>query len=329
MQAELDLLTEAMESLKVDSSATIFFEFPDPWGFGADFRQPFCWSLLEGRAWVIAPGQEALCLEQGDSVILPRGTASGTYLFLSAPDAHPYPVEDFWRHAELPAFDPVQRAARPRRIRWGGLGSNLTRVVSLVFGFQDMRQKPLIEALPERMVVRSSEVNREFLLPLLAYPFGDDEGQAGFPAIATMTAQLLLMYLVRTFLLKRAGHGSGWLAGWSDPRIARVLSAVHRTPHERWPLERLAAVACMSRAAFAKRFFECTGQSPARYLCVWRMQLAREALGAGRSIKELTRELGYQSEAAFRAAFRRTVGQPPNVFQRQAKSRGAPTPDSP
>ena len=319
METEQDLLTEAVESLRVDSSATILFEFSDPWGFRADFRQPFCWSLVEGRAWVVAPGQEALRLEEGDSIILPRGTASGAYLFLSAPDAHPYPVEDFWRQTELPAFDPVQRAMRPRRIRWGGLSTNVTRVVSLTFGFQDVRLRPLIEALPERMVVRRAEVNRDFLRSLLAYPFGDDDGQPGFPAIVTMTAQLLLMYLVRTFLLGREEHGRSWLGGWSDPRIARVLIAIHRAPRERWTVGRLAAVACMSRAPFAKRFFECTGQSPARYLCVWRMQLAREALRAGRSIKELSRDLGYRSEAAFRAAFRRTMGQPPKAFQRDAR----------
>lgn len=315
-----DLLAEAVDSLKVNSSATVFFEFSDPWGFSADFRQPFCWSLLEGRAWVIAPGQAPLCLEAGDSVILPRGTASGSHLFLGSPDATPYPVEDFWRQSDLPVFDPVQRATRPHRIRWGGHGQNVTRLVSLAFGFHDMRLRPLIEALPEQMVVRQAEVDRTFLHALLAYPFDNDDGGPGAPALLTTTAQLLLMYLARTFLLRHAEPGSGWLGGWSDPRIARVLIAVHRAPQQQWTLDRLAAVACMSRAAFAKRFFECTGQSPARYLCAWRMQLAREALSAGRSLKELTHDLGYRSEAAFRAAFRRMTGQPPNAFQRPARS---------
>jgi AraC-like DNA-binding protein len=314
-----DLLTEAVDSLKVDSSATILFEFTDPWGFSADFRQPFCWSVLEGRAWLVAPGHPPLCLAAGDSVILPRGTASGACLFLSSPEATPFPVEDFWRQSELPAFDPSQRAIRPRRIRWGGLGAEVTRVVSLAFGFQDVRLQPLIEALPEQMVVRQADVDLTFLGSLLAYPFDHDDGQPGAPALVTMTAQLLLMYLVRTFLLRHAEHGNGWLGGWSDPRIARALTAVHRAPQQRWTLERLAEVACMSRAAFAKRFIECTGESPARYLCRWRMQLAREALADGRSLKALAGELGYQSEAAFRAAFRRTLGQAPHAFQRAAK----------
>jgi AraC-like DNA-binding protein len=319
VDTEQDLLTEAIESLRVNSSATIFFEFSEPWGFKADFRHPFCWSLLEGRAWIVAPGQEPLCLEEGDSVILPRGTASGAYLFLSGPDAHPYPVEDFWRVSELPTFDPVRRSTMPSHVRWGGLGPKVTRVVSLAFGFQDVRLTPMIEALPERMVVRTSEVDRVFLQPLLAYPFGNEDRHSGFPAIVSMTAHLLLMYLVRAYLLRREEHGKSWLGGLADPRIARALTAMHRTPRERWSVERLAEVACMSRAAFAKRFYQCTGQSPARYLCVWRMQLARHGLGAGKSIKELACELGYQSEAAFRAAFRRTTGQPPKAFQRTAR----------
>jgi AraC-like DNA-binding protein len=229
--------------------------------------------LLEGRTWLVAPGQAPLLLEAGDSVILPRGTASGAYLILSAPDAQPYPVEDLWRQAALQPFDPKRRTTtRPRRIRWGGWGTDITRLVSLAFGIDDVRLKPLIEALPERMVVRRCDVNGDFMRSLLGC--------------------------------------------WSDPRIARVLIAIYRAPQERWTLERLASVACMSRSVFAKRFIECTGQSPAFYVCAWRVQLARDALHDGKSIKELTRESGYQSEAAFRAAFRRAMRDSHSVVQR-------------
>jgi AraC-like DNA-binding protein len=46
------------------------------------------------------------------------------------------------------------------------------------------------------------------------------------------------------------------------------------------------------------------------------MSLARDALRRGtRSISELARETGYESESAFSTAFRRVVGSSPSHFR--------------
>lgn len=319
MQAEDDLLTEALSALRVDSSALVVFDLTAPWGFSADFRQPFSWTVVEGCVWVVAPRQKPMRFDAGDTIILPRGTESGSYSFLSAPDAHAFPAGELWRQSALPAFEPGLRWPRPRVIQWGGGGAPVTRIVSLAFGFHDRRLGPLVEALPERMIVRAGDVNADFLQVLLRFPFGDGPEEPGFPAIATQTAQLLLICLVRTYALRGLGANSGWLSGLADARIAPVLTAIHRQPEHPWTVDRLAAIAGMSRSAFAGRFMDCMGQSPARYVCAWRMHLAREALAAGRTVTELAHSLGYQSEAAFRAAFRRITGQAPRAFQRSVR----------
>lgn len=322
--AGYDLLTEALDALKVDSSSLIAFEFSNPWGIRADFRQPFSWTVTEGTVWVIAPQDRPLRLDIGDTIILPRGTQSGAYLFLSDPGAYPYPLDTLWQETGLPFFVPGQRLGRPIVARWGGKGTELTGVVSVAFGFQGRGFGPLVEVLPERMIVRASDANGGFLQALLHFCFeneGEGEAQPGFAALATQTARLLLVHLVRTYVLHSLGSlGSrgGWLAGLTDQKIARALSCIHREPSRPWTVATLAAAACMSRSAFAGRFMDRVGQSPARYLRAWRMHLAREALASGRQIGVLAQDLGYQSEAAFRAAFQRLSGQQPRQFRRTA-----------
>ena len=68
----------------------------------------------------------------------------------------------------------------------------------------------------------------------------------------------------------------------------------------------------MSRSGFAAHFRDLTGETPMQYVTQWRMSLAVSWLREGKvSIAELSDRLGYQSEAAFSRAFKRTVGQPP------------------
>lgn len=79
----------------------------------------------------------------------------------------------------------------------------------------------------------------------------------------------------------------------------------------------LARLAGMSRTTFAARFKEVVGESPLAYAIAWRMALAKEALRTtNRPVGALAFELGYKSESAFSAAFRRAVGVAPQRFRR-------------
>lgn len=73
----------------------------------------------------------------------------------------------------------------------------------------------------------------------------------------------------------------------------------------------------MSRSAFSARFTDLVGESAMRYLAHWRMQLARTHLRrTAEPLSAVARRFGYQSEAAFCRAFKRTFGVPPgNVRQ--------------
>jgi AraC-like DNA-binding protein len=79
----------------------------------------------------------------------------------------------------------------------------------------------------------------------------------------------------------------------------------------------LADEARLSRAAFSRRFHTLTGQPPMTYLTWWRMTLAAERLREpANSIHTVAADIGYTSEFAFSAAFKRHFGVAPGRFRR-------------
>jgi transcriptional regulator GlxA family with amidase domain len=102
-----------------------------------------------------------------------------------------------------------------------------------------------------------------------------------------------------------------------DARIARALAALTARPAERWTVAKLARVAALSRAAFARRFAKEVGAPPLRHLTTVRMERAAELLRAtDASLSEIAATVGYANEFALSRAFRRHTGSPPGVYRR-------------
>lgn len=88
-------------------------------------------------------------------------------------------------------------------------------------------------------------------------------------------------------------------------------------PDQKWTVEALGRLVGMSRAAFAPRFTELTGESPLDHLTRWRMALASERLrGTQLTVAEIARSLGYDSASAFTKTFRHSTGQSPRDLRR-------------
>jgi AraC-like DNA-binding protein len=123
--------------------------------------------------------------------------------------------------------------------------------------------------------------------------------------------------VVRRYLETLSADRTGWLAALREPFVGRALTALHRTPARDWTLDLLAHETGLSRSALAERFTEYVGQPPMQYLTNWRMQLAANHLLAGTdSIAAIAEKVGYESEAAFSRAFKKTVGTPPGRWRK-------------
>ena len=65
---------------------------------------------------------------------------------------------------------------------------------------------------------------------------------------------------------------------------------------------------------------ELLGMAPMQYLTHWRIQAAGyDLLNTKKSIHQVAQEVGYESEAAFTRAFKRTMGAPPAAWRRQRR----------
>jgi AraC-like DNA-binding protein len=91
---------------------------------------------------------------------------------------------------------------------------------------------------------------------------------------------------------------------------------VHDDPGRAWTVASWAKTIGVSRPTLARRFQAAMGVAPMTYLADWRMRLAAERLrDTDDAIGRIARDLGYRSDAAFSAAFRRRFGTSPTMFR--------------
>lgn len=107
---------------------------------------------------------------------------------------------------------------------------------------------PLVRSLPELLIVVLDSMPA--LAPavdlLFAEAFSEDLGrQAAVNRLAEYVILLLLRNAASMNLIQR-----GTLVGLADPRIAKVISAIHQGPEQPWTLEALAdAPECHGRGS--------------------------------------------------------------------------------
>lgn len=174
---------------------------------------------------------------------------------------------------------------------------------------------PLVTALPPVVILPLQEVDT--LGPALDLLFAEvDNVQCGRPILADRLFEVVLIQLLRWMLDHSAELRlpQGLVPGLSDDRLAPALVAVHQSPGDPWTLEAMARAANMSRSAFAARFKEILGRTPADYVTEWRLTIAQERLRSGLSVSEVAAELGYASASAFSRAFAQRLGCSPRAW---------------
>lgn len=174
---------------------------------------------------------------------------------------------------------------------------------------------PLVRTLPAVVVLPLAAVDA--LGPVLDLLFAEiDRVRCGQRVLADRLFEIVLIQLYRWLLDHSADLDlpAGLLTGLADQRLARTLMAIHQEPGRPWSVTMMAREATMSRSAFAERFRELVGQTPAEYLTRWRLTVAQDRLRAGAQITQIAGELGYASPAAFSRAFSQRIGRSPRAW---------------
>ncbi|MEM9257915.1 MAG: AraC family transcriptional regulator [Pseudomonadota bacterium] len=197
----------------------------------------------------------------------------------------------------------------------------ITQMVCGFFEFRNALAYPVLEALPEAVILRASDADQarhlEWLIDRMLAEL--DASMPGSYAVVDQLAYLLFVEILR----QQVASGSlakGLLVALFDARIGRALSAMHQRPQQVWTLESLADEAAMSRSSFADQFSRIVGVTPVKYLTLWRMAEARHLLSTTElSTAQVAERSGYETEAAFRKAFKKTQGVTPGAVRSAAK----------
>lgn len=201
------------------------------------------------------------------------------------------------------------------------------QLVCAELDFEGGPANPLVRALPDEICLPLQAIDGagDVLSLLFSEAFGNNCGRS---ALIDRLFGVVLIQVLRHLMETRQIEG-GLLAGLSHPRLRKAIVALHDRPAQEWPLDALAAMAGMSRTAFAGTFRQAMGCTPGHYLQGWRIRLAQQALLQGRQLKAIAVDVGYGSEAALSRAFKAHCGLGPREWRQAEGARQAAAPATP
>ncbi len=250
-------------------------------------------------------------LNTGDALLLPQGI---DHVLVSSPNI---PCKDIRAFDTTPVCGNVCCVKACPETSQQAL-STLIFSGSMEFDLGGMQM--LVSAMPEVLLAATLMDNHPEVQPMLEAMERESLGKrAGYAGILARLADVVAAFIVRGWVESGCGEAGGWIQALRDPRLGKVLVALHRDPGKNWTVAQLAAEMGSSRSVFAERFLAVTGMTPVRYLTGLRMQLAAQWISReGEAIETVAWRLGYGSLAAFSRAFKRTLGVTPGAMRSSA-----------
>jgi AraC-like DNA-binding protein len=207
----------------------------------------------------------------------------------------------------------LEESLAPRT--WGDGLPGATTVLRGMFKLRGEAGRRLLAMLPPLAVIPAAP-RTGAALDLLAAEIARDE--PGQDAVLHRSLDLVLVLALRSWCASLEPADASWYTALTDPAIGTALDHMHTDPARPWTVAELAAIAGLSRAAFAARFTRLVGRPPMAYLAGWRMTLAADLLreDAGTTVAAAAQAVGYQDAFAFSVAFKRAKGMSPSLWGR-------------
>jgi AraC-like DNA-binding protein len=147
------------------------------------------------------------------------------------------------------------------------------------------------------------------------------ENKSGLPGAETMKGAYFVEFVIllrRAFL--EAIKGSRIKNAPGKERISSAVDLMKRSLDKPLNLSELAKTSFLSASYFSQEFKKKTGNSPKQFIIKEKMEQAKKLLLENRkSIKQISDELGYETETYFFRQFKQKTGVTPMEFSRKKK----------
>jgi AraC-like DNA-binding protein len=302
----MDILTDVLNTLELKGWLSSRRELTPPWRYDFAASKDSMFHVLSfGGAYLQVEGEaEPIRVEDGDVLLFPTG--------------HPHSLYD---DPTSPLTRLVHLDYNPQRehhiVYAEGEGLKPLMLCG-AFHFEYPNELPLRHRLPKLIHVSGAAASAEQGFAEIVHLIARESAsrQPGAEVMLNRLTELLFIQVIRLWSLQQAEVSGGWVGALRDQPTSVALGLIHQSPEHKWTVQDLAAAAGLSRAAFSARFTEFVGEPPLTYLTRWRMLKATRLLKNEVRMETIAELLGYESEAAFRKAFKREVGIPPAQYRR-------------
>ena len=322
----MDALSDVLRVVRLKGGVFLHAEFTAPWCILSQVAPEDCGGLLDGAEHLVlyhyvVEGRLSARPLNGEPVEIGAGEV------VIFPHNHEHLLGSDVGLPPVPSRQVVQASPGGGLwvIRHGG-GGERTRIVCGFLGCDRLDGNPLAAALPPvlRFDIRQGSAAAWMKSSL---EFAADEiaaRRAGSETVLAKLSEVLFVETLRRHVESLPEEQTGWLAGLKDPFVSRALALLHRHVAREWTVDDLGREVGLSRSALADRFTRLIGEPPMRYLARWRIQLAAHQLRTSdTSLARIAEQVGYESEAAFSRAFKRSFGVPPATWRRKGSEMGS------
>lgn len=302
----MDVLTDVLNTLELKGWLSSRRELAAPWRYDFAASQDSMFHVINfGGAYLQVEGEvDPIQVEDGDVVLFPTGHPHSLYDNPASPLTRLVHLD----YNPQRGYQVVNREGQePKPLLLCG-----------AFHFDYPSDFPLLHRLPTLVHIRGAQGRLEQgcadIVRLIARESASQ--RVGAEVMLNRLTELLFIQVIRLWIDQQAESSVGWVGALRDQPISAALGLIHQSPAHKWTVKELAEGVALSRSAFSARFTDLVGEPPMTYLTRWRMLKATRLLKNEVRMETIAERLGYESEAAFRKAFKREIGIPPAQYRR-------------
>lgn len=299
----MDTLDKLIELAQITGSVDIQCLFRDKWyaPHGRRRAHGIAHLVVAGESYIKIEGEpEARLLKTGDLIFFPR---SAEHIISSETDCNN--CGDTPHIGNGGAFTVASS---------GSGGEKSLDLFCARFEYDE--HADIMHDLPETVLIKMDHPSLQCLVSMLQYESA--HMLSGSRAIVNALSSVLLVLIVRAYL-EQGGEAplGGILNGLRDKRLRQLIHTVVSRPEDEWNIEKMTALANLSRAQLMRLFKQQTGISPHAFVNLIRLRQAAVLLRqTADSVLSVALNVGFQSETHFGKAFKKQYGISPGQYRK-------------